>query len=71
MQPLPASDITPGDIVCVEANIQRYIHFDDHNKPRDGWAWNTIPYRVGLQLRAISLIATPRDIVEEDDDIEF
>ena len=71
MPTLKSTDVRPGDIVCVEANIQRYVHFDDHPKPRDGWAWNAIPFRVGLQLRAISLIATPRDIVEEDDDIEF
>ena len=71
MPSLKPSDILPGDIVCVEAHIQRYVHFDDHSKPRDGWQWNAIPYRVGLQLRAISLVATPRDIVEEDDDVEF
>ena len=71
MPVLRASDVQPGDVVCVEAYIQRYVHFDDHSKPRDGWQWNSIPFRVGLQLRAVSLIASPRDIVEEDDDVNF
>lgn len=71
MPPLKAFDIQSGDVVAVEANIQRYVHFEDHTRPRDGWQWNAIPFRVGLQLRAVSLIATPRDIVEEDDGVDF
>ena len=71
MPPLKALDILPGDVVFVEAQIQRYVHFDDHPRPRDGWLWDSIPFRVGLQLRAISLVATPRDIVEEDDDVDL
>ena len=71
MPTLKTNQIAAGDIVCVEAYIQRYVHFDDHSKPRDGWLWNSIPFRVGLQLRAVSLIATPRDIVEEDDGVDF
>ena len=71
MPPLKAKDITPGDIVFVEANIQRYVHFDDHNRPRDGWQWNAIPFRIGFQLRSISLIASPGDVVEDDEGVEF
>lgn len=70
MDELKAGVIVPGVIVCVEANIQRYVHYEDHNRPRDGWLWSAVPYRIGLQLRAISLIATPRDVVD-DDDVEF
>ena len=65
---LKPSDVMPGDIVFVEAHIQRYIHFDDHSKPRDGWQWKSLPFRVGLQLRSVSLIATPRDVVSDDDE---
>lgn len=68
---LRPSDIQGGDFVCVEANIQRYVHYEDHSRPRDGWLWSTVPYRIGLQLRSVSLIATPRDIVDEDDGVEF
>ena len=71
MPPLKAFDIQSGDIVAVEAHVQRYIHFEDHMRPRDGWQWSAFPFRVGFQLRAISLIATPRDIVEDDEDIGF
>ena len=71
MEPLTASDITPGDIVFVEAHIQRYVHFDDHNRPRDGWDWNAVPFRIGFQLKSIALIATPRDVVEDDEGVEF
>ena len=71
MPPLKAFDITPGDVVLVEAHIQRYVHYEDHPRPRDGWLWNAVPFRVGLQLRAISLLATPRDIVEDDDDVDL
>ena len=70
MDELKAGVIVQGVIACVEANIQRYVHYEDHNRPRDGWLWSAVPYRIGLQLRAISLIATPRDVVD-DDDVEF
>ena len=71
MDVLKASEIMPGDIVFVEANIQRYVHWDDHSRPRDGWQWGSVPFRIGLQLRAISLLATPRDVLDDDDDVEF
>ena len=72
MDELRITDIQPGDVVFVEAHVQRYVHFDDHNKPRDGWQWSAIPFRVGLQLRTISLIATPRDVEDDgDDDIDL
>ena len=71
MDVLNASEITPGDIVFVEANIQRYVHWDDHSRPRDGWKWSSVPFRVGLQLRSIFLLASPRDVIDDDEDVEF
>ena len=61
------------DIVAVEAYVQRYVHRQDAPMQPRGVPvnWDQVPFRVGLELLAISLLATPRDSPNEHGSLKF
>lgn len=71
MDSLTPSDFKSKDIVYAEGYIQRYLLRTDGNKKylsRDNNCldWAKIPYRVGLELVAMSLIASPSGVREAE-----
>lgn len=73
MKTLLTHEIDSRDIVAVEAFIQRYVHRQDAPFQMRGVAvdWDKVPFRVGLELLAISLLATPRDSLHERGSFKF
>ena len=73
MTRLEIDDLVSRDIVAVEAYVQRYVHRQDapmqpRGAPID---WDQVPFRVGLELLAISILASPRDVVNEHGSLKF
>ncbi|KAK7685937.1 hypothetical protein QCA50_010746 [Cerrena zonata] len=70
MEKLTMDQFRPADIVFAEGYIQRYCYWVDGKKKMDGDAvdWAQSPYRVGIELTALSLVATPRDFEVESEE---
>ena len=73
MKTLDYEQIAFRDIVAVEAYVQRYVHRQDAPMQRRGIPvnWDQVPFRVGLELLAISLLGTPRDSTNEYGSLKF
>ena len=73
MKMLDHDQITFRNIVATEAYVQRYVHHQDAPmQPRSiPIKWDRVPFRVGLELLAISLLATPRDSTNEYSSLKF